>query len=308
MVDPIYTDALIYASLLATLAIGLTLTYITTRVPNFAHASIAMIGAYITLIITRIVDMNPYISIPISFIIAGTVSLGLYTFILKPLIRRNASKAIQMISTIAFDLVLIGVLNIVADYIVMTYKIPSREFTLRGYDLAVGDAPMILIIAPILITSLAFTLHIMLRKTKFGVSMRAAIENPDLAQVVGINIKIIYAVAWFLGGAMAGVAGALISLWFQGDPSLGITMMPSIFAASIVGGFFSIYGAIAGGMLIGMTEILGTRFLAGELGTWIISYRPLIPLLFIVITIMIAPNGLAGIKWKEVAKRIGIRK
>ena len=236
------------------------------------------------------------------------VSLGLYMFVLKPLIRRNASKAIQMISTIAFDLILIGVLNVLADYIVTTYKIPSREFTLRGYDLAVGDAPMILIVAPIMIASLAFALHIMLRKTKFGVSMRAAIENPDLAQVVGINIKIIYAVAWFLGGAMAGVAGALMSLWFQGDPSLGLTMMPSIFAASIVGGFFSIYGAIAGGLLIGLTEILGTRFLAGELGTWIISYRPLIPLAFIVITIMIAPNGLAGIKWKEVIKYIGIRK
>ena len=293
MVDPIYTDALIYASLLAMLAIGLTLTYITTRVPNFAHASVAMVGAYIALIITRVVDVNPYISIPISFVVAGMVSLGLYMFVLKPLIRRNASKAIQMISTIAFDLILIGVLNVLADYIVTTYKIPSREFTLRGYDLAVGDAPMILIVAPIMIASLAFALHIMLRKTKFGVSMRAAIENPDLAQVVGINIKIIYAVAWFLGGAMAGVAGALMSLWFQGDPSLGLTMMPSIFAASIVGGFFSIYGAIAGGLLIGLTEILGTRFLAGELGTWIISYRPLIPLAFIVITIMIAPNGLA---------------
>ena len=308
MIDPIYTDALIYASLLAMLAIGLTLTYITTRVPNFAHASVAMIGAYIALIITRIVDINPYISIPISFAVAGMVSLGLYTFVLKPLIRRNASKAIQMISTIAFDLILIGVLNVLADYIVTTYKIPSREFTLRGYDLAVGDAPMILIVAPILIASLAFALHIMLRKTKFGVSMRAAIENPDLAQVVGINVNIIYAVAWFLGGAMAGVAGALMSLWFQGDPSLGITIMPSIFAASIVGGFSSIYGAIAGGLLIGLTEILGTRFLASEFGTWIISYRPLIPLIFIVITIMIAPNGLAGIKLKEVVKRIGIRK
>ena len=115
------------------LAIGLTLTYITTRVPNFAHASVAMIGAYIALIITRIVDINPYISIPISFIVAGMVSLGLYMFILKPLIRRNASKAIQMISTIAFDLILIGSLNVLADYIVTTYKIPSLRILLRGY-------------------------------------------------------------------------------------------------------------------------------------------------------------------------------
>ena len=79
--------------------------------------------------------------------------------------------------------------------------------------------------------------------------------------MVGINIKIIYAVAWFLGGAMAGVAGALMSLWFQGDPSLGLTMMPSIFAASIVGGFFSIYGAIA--IDRSMTEII-----SGGTVTW----------------------------------------
>ena len=162
--------------------------------------------------------------------------------------------------------------------------------------------PMIVIAAPIAVAILAITLHIMLRKTKFGIAMRAATENSDLSGTVGINVKLVFAVSWLLGGGIAGIAGTLMSLWFQGDPNLGPQLIPSIFAASIVGGFLSIYGAIAGGLLVGLTEVLGTRFLAGELGSWLIAYRPLIPLVFIVVTLLIATRGLAGINWSRLRR------
>jgi branched-chain amino acid transport system permease protein len=163
--------------------------------------------------------------------------------------------------------------------------------------------PMIVIAAPVAVAILAITLHIMLRKTKFGIAMRAATENSDLSGIVGINVKLVFGVSWLLGGGIAGIAGALMSLWFQGDPNLGPQLIPSIFAASIVGGFLSIYGAIAGGLLVGLTEVLGTRFLAGEFGSWLIAYRPLIPLVFIVATLLIAPRGLAGINWSRLRRR-----
>ncbi|MEK0347811.1 MAG: branched-chain amino acid ABC transporter permease [Nitrosopumilus sp.] len=304
--DPIFSDAIIFASLLALLSIGLTLTYLTTRVPNFAHASFATIGVYIALVVTRVWDSTPYIAIPIAFLISGIVAVALYTFILKPLIRKGASQAIQMVATLAFDLIVIALLNIFADYIVNTYQVTSREFTLRSYDVEFMGLPLIVFAAPITIAVLAITLHIVLRKTKFGIAMRAATENSDLSGIVGINVKLIFGVAWLLGGGIAGIAGALMSLWFQGDPSLGPQLIPSVFAASIVGGFFSIYGAIAGGLLVGLTEVLGTRFLAGEFGSWLISYRPLIPLVFIVVTLLLAPRGLAGINWSRL-RRYGSR-
>jgi branched-chain amino acid transport system permease protein len=141
-----------------------------------------------------------------------------------------------------------------------------------------------------------------LRKTKFGIAMRAVTENSDLSGIVGINVKLIFGISWLLGGGIAGIAGALMSLWFQGDPNLGPQLIPSVFAASIVGGFFSIYGAIAGGVLVGLTEVLGTRFLAGEFGSWLIAYRPLIPLVFIVVTLLLAPRGLAGINWSRLRR------
>ncbi len=300
--DPIFSDAIIFASLLALLSIGLTLTYLTTRVPNFAHASFATIGVYIALVASRVWESTPYIAIPIAFVISGIVAVALYTFILKPLIRKGASQAIQMVATLAFDLIIIAILNIFADYIINTYQVTSREFTLRSYDVEFMGLPFIVFAAPITIAILAITLHIMLRKTKFGIAMRAATENSDLSGIVGINVKLIFRISWFLGGGIAGIAGALMSLWFQGDPNLGPLLIPSVFAASIVGGFFSIYGAIAGGILVGLTEVLGTRFLAGEFGSWLIAYRPLIPLVFIVVTLLLAPRGLAGINWSRLRR------
>ncbi|HEU05121.1 MAG TPA: branched-chain amino acid ABC transporter permease [Nitrosopumilus sp.] len=301
-IDPIFSDAVIFASLLALLSIGLTLTYLTTRVPNFAHASFATIGVYIALITSRVWETSPYFAIPIAFAISGVVAVALYTFILKPLIRKGASQAIQMVATLAFDLIMIAVLNITADYIVKTFKVTSREFTLRSYDAEFMGLPLIVFVAPAVVIILAITLHIMLRKTKFGIAMRAVTENPDLSGTVGINVKLVYGVSWLFGGGLAGIAGALMSLWFQGDPNLGPQLIPSIFAASIVGGFLSIYGAIAGGLLVGLTEVLGTRFLAGEIGSWLIAYRPLIPLVFIVVTLLLAPRGLAGINWSKLRR------
>lgn len=300
--DPIFSDAIIFASLLALLSIGLTLTYLTTRVPNFAHASFATIGVYIALVASRVWESTPYIAIPIAFVISGIVAVALYTFILKPLIRKGASQAIQMVATLAFDLIVIAILNIFADYIVNTYQVTSREFTLRSYDVEFMGLPLIVFAAPITIAILAITLHIMLKKTKFGIAMRAATENSDLSGIVGINVKLIFRISWLLGGGIAGIAGALMSLWFQGDPNLGPLLIPSVFAASIVGGFFSIYGAIVGGILVGLTEVLGTRFLAGEFGSWLIAYRPLIPLVFIVVTLLLAPRGLAGINWSRLRR------
>ncbi len=305
-IDPIFSDAIIFASLLALLSIGLTLTYLTTRVPNFAHASFATVGVYVALVASRVWESSPYIAIPIAFAISGAIAVFLYTFILKPLIRKGASKTIQMIATLAFDLIMIALLNITADYIVKTFQVTSRKFTLRSYDGEFMGLPLIVFVAPIVVIILAITLHIMLKKTKFGVAMRAATENPDLSGTVGINVKLIYGVSWLLGGGIAGIAGALMSLWFQGDPNLGPLLIPSVFAASIAGGFLSIYGAIAGGLLVGLTEVLGTRFLAGTLGSWLIAYRPLIPLVFIVVTLLLAPRGLAGINWSKL-RRYGSR-
>lgn len=304
MINPVFFDAAVFASLLVLLSLGLTLTYLTTKVPNFAHASFATLGVYMTLVASRVWEVNPYVALPLAFLLSGVVAVALYIFILKPLAKRGATDAIQMIATLAFDMVLIAGLNILADYITEAFRIKSREFTLRSFDLEFMDLPMIVTVAPIAVAVIGITLFLMLKKTKFGIAVRASTENPDLSGTVGINVNAVYTVAWMIAGGLAGVAGALMALWFLGDPNLGPLLIPSIFAASIAGGFTSIFGAVAGGLLVGLTEVLGTRFLAGELGSWLIAYRPLIPLIIIVVTLMFAPRGITGINWSRIRGKI----
>jgi branched-chain amino acid transport system permease protein len=298
IIDPIIRDAVIFASMLSLLTLGLTLTYLTTKVPNFAHGSFASIGMMSMLTFTQLYGLNPYISIIPIFFIGGGAALALYLLVLRPLISREASFVSQMVATIAFELILVAILNIYADYFTQTFKIQSRGFLIRRADLRIFDQPGVFIAAPALAIAGVLILFVVLNKTRFGVGLRAAIENPPLAGSLGINVKRMYTYSWFIAGGLGSVAGSLLALWFQGKPDYGSTMLISIFAAAIVGGLQNIYGAVIGGYLLGFVEILGTRQLGLSIGPWMTVYRPLIPILAMAITLIFAPRGLAAVNWR----------
>jgi branched-chain amino acid transport system permease protein len=305
IIDPIIRDAVIFASMLSLLTLGLTLTYLTTKVPNFAHGSFASIGMMSMLTFTQLFGLNPYLSVIPIFFIGGGVALVLYLFVLRPLISREASFVSQMVATIAFELILVAVLNIYADYFTQTFKIQSRGFLIRRADVRIFDQPGVFIAAPALAIAGVLILFVVLNKTRFGVGLRAAIENPPLAGSLGINVKRMYTYSWFIAGGLGAVAGSLLALWFQGSPVYGSTILISIFAAAIVGGLQNIYGAVLGGYLLGFVEILGTRQLGLWIGPWMTVYRPLIPILAMAITLLFAPRGLAAVKWRGLFRSFG---
>jgi len=305
--SPIFRDAVIFASLISLMSLGLTLIYITTKVSNFAHGSLVSIGIYLALTTSSVWASNPYYCLPLAFGFGGLASLILYILILRPLSRKGASSVSLIAATLAFDLILLASLNIYADYLTSVYKISSRAFILRGVDFKVVDQPGIFLVAPTLVFTIISSLYIVLTRTKFGIAMRAVVENPQLASVMGVNTNLILATSWFLSGGLAAMAGVLLPLWFMVSPDTGTSMMLSVFAASIVGGFSNIYGAALGGYLVGLTEILLTNFLAQNVGSWMIPYRPAIPLLAIVATLLIAPTGIAGIDWLSKIRRMRVR-
>lgn len=298
----ILIDGIVYASVLAVLCVGLSLTYKITNVPNFSHATFAVLGMYMALITVKIFDSNPYMAIPLAFVVSGLTSVFLYFGIIRVLQKRKSSYLSLIIATLSFDIFMIGVLNILADFILNTFQVTSRDFTLRSYDYIISGIPMVLIVSIVVLCSLVLGLYYLLYYTKFGISMRASIENKNLAQVFGIDTNKIFCVSWFLSGGLGGIAGVLMSVWFQGDPNLSAILIPSLFAGSIVGGFSSIYGAILGGIIVGFSEIVGTNILASSFGYWIVPYRPLVSFLFITVTLLVVPKGLAHIIPKMVAK------
>jgi branched-chain amino acid transport system permease protein len=304
MVDPLLSGALIFSSLLSLLSIGLTLTYMTTKVPNFAHASLAAVGAYVTLTTGELLGGSPYLFLPFAFVIGGLVGLVQYRIIFKPLIRRGVNIIGLMVATLAMEFIFLSILNIYADSLSKELKVRSRYFLLAIKDFEFAGIPGLLIVASILVVLTATTLYLFLTKTKFGIAIRAAIEDPALASVVGVNVNRVYAVSWLIAGALGVLSGALLPLWFPGNPDMGSRLIVSVFAASIIGGLGNVYGAVLGGFVIGFAELLGTNFLATQFGPWVIPYRPLIPLAAIVITLLLAPQGLLGVDWRGLATRL----
>jgi branched-chain amino acid transport system permease protein len=294
MIPPaVAISAVVSSFLLSLLALGFTFQYVTLNVPNLAYSTIAFFSTYITLTFA-LFKFTPYLSVPVSFLIGGLISLMMYKF-LSVLRRRGLSSVGLMIATITFDLGIYAFMNIYADYIAYTLKVYTRSFILSDYDFRLGEFPGVLFVSMITAFMLTMVFHLILTRTKFGMSMRAIMENESLASTQGVNVDSVLSISWFLVGGIAGISGSLYPMWFSMDPWIGARMFISIFAACVVGGLRSIYGSMLGGFMIGLSEVLVTYAFAGLVGGWIWWYRSVIPMIIASVTILIIPNGIAGL-------------
>jgi len=303
----VFDGAVIYANLLVLLSIGLTMTYITTSVPNFAQGSFAVFGSYISFTLFKLLKIHPYFSLPISFILGGLLGILTYLAVLRPLINKGASVVILMIATLAWDLILFGFIGIFSEYIGKITKSYATKFIFTPFDFKLFGLNGIFFVSMMVITLLLLFLFILLYKTKFGIALRASMENPNLAEVMGINVEYTRVFSWFLSGALAGIAGSLLPFKQEIVQSTGAMIIVSIFAASIVGGLGSIYGALLGGYLIGLSESLITFYLSKLFGTGVLVYSKVIPLIFLIITLLFIPQGLSSIKWERWRKLICLK-
>lgn len=286
--------AVTYASELTLLSIGFTLTYLTAKIPNFAHGTYAGFGIYVSYTFAKFFHINPYFGLPISFIIGGILSIIIYKLVISTLTKMGSGTIVLTIATLAIQIFLGALLNIYAYMFIAFFKQYATGFLLKEWDFKVGDISGIFFVSIAISITTVIILHHLLTKTKMGIAMRATAEDPELASVLGININNVQLFSWFLTGGLACLAGALIPFWLQSSPATGSGIITSIMAGSLLGGFESVYGAIIGGFTIGMAEVLLT--LGGQivLGNWFGEYRPLIPMVFLIIILLIEPRGLQG--------------
>jgi branched-chain amino acid transport system permease protein len=326
-----------YGSVLALLCIGLTLTYMVTKVPNFAHATLAITGATVTLfLLDRIYySLHPvrcpgctiqyvtlYLLAPIlAFIIVGLVALAEYLLVLRPLARRGIGIIGLMIATLAFDMILYNALSLTL-YITPAENLGRLiDAPLKGFDVGVTlagvNTSFSRLLLPLVAVLLAVALHMFLTRTKFGVSLRASIENPNLARALGINVDLAYTVSWFLAGGLAGASGAIWAFMIESyKPETAYLIIVSIFAGSILGGLGSIYGALVGGFSIGLAETIGLvitqnllqlplNILGLTVTVTITQYQRFFSLIIVIVVLLIAPQGLAGINIRGLLARGG---
>jgi branched-chain amino acid transport system permease protein len=292
---PLVANGIAYGSALALLACSITLIYMTTKTFNFSHASMCTWGVFAVYSGVYLGGGSPYIYFPIAFILGAVQGLVWYLICNRYLLKRNADETVLMMSTLGYDLLLLSFVQMYADVLTGLGAYP-RLITLSTTDFEILGMKAVTLIALITAVSILVTLHLYLTKTTFGLAIRATVEDTTLAGITGINSEKVYLTAWILGGGLAGLGGAFLGMVATGGPTIGWQLVVPMFASSILGGLYSIYGGILGGYIVGLAERVGLSLLAGVVGTGILVYRPVVSLAIMVIVLLLFPEGLAGIR------------
>jgi len=295
-------NGLVYSSIIVLGGIGLSLVYSIADFANFAHGDTMTVGAYAGLLTLGAVGtagpelfalpLGFYAALLAGIAVAAVVAVATHYLVYKPL---NTDSIGLLITSIGVAFVYRALLQgyFGADYqnydITRSGPIPLVENAL-GVSLTVRGATIV-----VLAGFLVLGLHLLLQRTTLGRKMRATADNPDLARVSGIRTDRVILVMWVVGSALAAAGGVFLALYSQLDPRIGFNILLVVFAAVILGGIGSVYGAMAGGFLIGMLNRL-TPVLS-DVGIPIKpAYANAIAFVIMVLVLLVRPTGIAGEK------------
>jgi branched-subunit amino acid ABC-type transport system permease component len=274
-------NGLMAGALLALPALGFNIIFAVLRISNFSIAAIITVGGYAGLIANTMLKQPIAISIVIAFLAAGIVGVVSDRIALKPL-RRYGPISVA-IASLAVNMILENIIRFAFGNDMRALDVPAQRDWLIG-GLRIGPQQFYNFLVAAVVMGLLFVL---LRFTRIGKAMRAVADNPSLADIKGINPTHVAQLAIFIGAGLAGMTGILLSLDTAVDPTMGMRLILSVFAGAVLGGLGSIPGAVAGGLLIGLTEEMSVMFMP-------VAYRSAIGFLAIVVALLFFPRGIFG--------------
>jgi len=303
ILPPLISHAIVFANVIALMAMSATLALSKTNVPNFAVATFGTVGIYIAFTCIKLIGLGLYSSIPLCFIGGGLVGVLTYLLLIKPLRRRGATSEELMIATLALDIFLMAIINIYADYLTRFFKIMARDFTFSVYDRQIFGIDGVFVISTSLFFSVLIVMHFLFTKTNLGIAMKAIGEKPFLAECDGVNTEFIYQIIWFIVGALPAVAGAFFPVYWISNPTTSLFVVVTVFSGCVLGGFTTIYDASLGGYIVAIAQTVLVSYLSSIIGSWILSYSFLVPLLMMIVTIFVFPEGMKGLPWGKIIER-----
>ncbi len=252
-------DGAVFGSILVLGAIGLTLIYGIRRFPNFAHGDLMALGAYVAfafhgaLVATLVLPLDQlFISLFLAAALSAVVISLTVVLLEAGIFRRFSGESLvrPLIASIGLAFVIQNVIRIVWGTSDRTYGFPAQTAQVfLGIRVTDND---ILILATAL--ALVVTIYVVLKYTTLGKAMRATADNRELAKVTGINVQRVIYATWVMSGSLAALGGVLLGLQTILRPLMGFTILLPIFAAVILGGIGSPYGAMLGGLVIGISQ------------------------------------------------------
>ena len=283
-------------ALYSLVALGFSMVYGVLKLLNFAHGDLYMVGAYIGFFIIQFFGGAAHVGIPVPLLLAimfvvaaglvGGLGVAMERFAYRPL--RDAPRIAPLITAIgiSFFLESAALLLFGAQYRVYN----TAEFISLSSGIRIGSVTidsvqiMVLVLGLLLMTGL----QLLVNRTKLGKQTRAVAADREAAEMMGINVNFVITATFFLGSALAGIAGVMGGLLFNTVTStIGFIAGLKAFTAAVVGGIGSIPGAMLGGLVIGVAESFVTGYISS-------TYTNLIVFGLLIVVMLVRPSGLLG--------------
>jgi neutral amino acid transport system permease protein len=287
----LFASGLRFGLTIALCAVGLSLIFGTTGLVNFAHGELVTFGALIAYMFNRTFGLHLFVAVPLALIVAALAGGLLDRGFWRPLRNRGTGLIAMLVISIGLGLLL---------RYVFIYQFGDRRQTFAQYAIQTRGmtiGPVTLVpreIASILISAVVLVIvALVLQKTKIGKAMRAVSDNRDLAESSGIDVQRVITVVWMAGATLAALGGVLLGLAEQISWNMGFNLLLLMFAAVILGGLGTAYGALVGGIAIGIFVQMSTMVVPTEL-------KNVAALFVLILILLVRPQGILG-----QAERIG---
>ena len=274
---------LLQGGVYALIAAGLTLIYGVIKIVNFAHAEFVTLGMYMAAFSFNQLGILPYTAL---------IPIVLAVFVLGALIERVCIRPAmrqppinQMLITIGISTIMLGVMQLIWGADAQVVNVPFARSAVTVFDIRLTVVRLIAFSSAMV---LAFAFWYFLKKHRIGLAIRAASQNPDAAQLMGIDTRFINSIVFGLGLALAALAGVLIAPSLSIYPNVGIDiyLLPA-FVIVVLGTMGNFLGALIGGLIIGVAEGLGGYVLGSSL-------KQLVSLSIFIAILLLMPRGLFG--------------
>jgi branched-chain amino acid transport system permease protein len=274
-------NGIMIGSVYSLMALGLTLIYGILHIPNFAHGNKYMLGAFISLSLVALWQINYWLAIVISMAVLAFIGILVEKFIYRPL--HDQPHINSFIAAIGLLLLLEGITLAIWGGEWQRFPFAYKQ-TINFFGITITLHRLLVILAT---AALIILLQLFIKKTTLGWTIEAVAQNREGAQLVGINVHFVSGMAFAVGTALAAAASSLIAPVYLVYPAMGSLPLIKAFVVIILGGMGSLPGAVIGGYLLGLIESLAGGYLS-------MIYADLFAFAALVIVLAIKPTGLFG--------------
>ncbi|MBW1697635.1 MAG: branched-chain amino acid ABC transporter permease [Deltaproteobacteria bacterium] len=283
LIVPAIISGLLMGMLFALVALGLAIIFGVMDIVNFAHGEFLMVGMYVAFLTSTLLSIEPLLTIPVAAFAGTVLGLGSYYLLVRHLLK--GPMLAQLLGTFG--------LMIFLRYLAMAIFGPDYKILKHGLlvDKSLKWGAVIISypkVGTAVISVISFGIvYWLINRTRLGMALKATALDAEAAGYMGINIDRMRALAWALGGATVGVAGALLTNFYYVYPTVGILFALIAFATVALGGFGSIKGAFIAGLIMGLLIDLGGTLIGP-------SYKFALIYLTYFLVVVFRPQGLFG--------------